>query len=107
LRSAKPRLAEIFSARQEKREAPRIGEKLNRSHEQVRRDVEAAGGTNVTPAEVTGADGKSYPATKPATKPSAVAENPAPAPITAGPLRASWCAARSRIGAEVWHFPHL
>jgi len=57
----------------------RIGEKLNRSHTQVRRDVEAAGGTNVTPDEVTGADGKSYPATKPAPKPSAVAENRAKA----------------------------
>ncbi len=60
----------------------RIGEKLNRSHEQVRRDVQEATVTDVTvemPDEVVGKDGKTRAATKPTPKPSAIAQNRAKA----------------------------
>ena len=48
----------------------RIAERLGVSHVQVMRDADEPGVTNVTPARIEGADGKSYAATKPQPSPS-------------------------------------
>ncbi len=75
--SAEDRQQVVAALRQKGKSLRQIAELVGVSHVTVQRDIdalEATGVTNVTPATVTGTDGKQQPAQKPQTRTAALAE---------------------------------